>query len=103
MSKELIRVSEGEIDGARRKLELLQIKLQQAQLRRQNLEEWVSWTAQKLVGLGCLIVGGVKLMEPGLLPMFKLNDPITVLGVGFGLIVGDKVIEAIARMRGTKT
>src|SRR5437016_420778 len=100
MSKGLVPVTEEQVDEARRKLELLRIKLQQGEIRRQNLEEWISWMAQKAVGLGCLVVGGLAMLDPGLLPMIKLHDPTTVLGVGAGLILGDKVIEAITRMRG---
>jgi len=62
-----------------------------------TIEDWVVFIATKVLGLSGMIIGGVSVLRPGVLPLTS-NQALYVLSGGIALLVGKKVIAQLARL-----
>jgi hypothetical protein len=89
-------MSRTEIEEAKTAALLAEIK------RHEKLNAWNDYTsffATKVVGLASLISGTISLISPDILPLhLQPSQSRVLIGLGLGLLVGNRVVGIVAKI-----
>lgn len=58
--------------------------------------DYIGFVVSKLLGLSGLVIGGLEILDPNLLPI-NLENPKIVAGIGLALLTGKSIVSLIAK------
>ena len=93
-----------DIEAAEKKLQLIKIgkeiakgERELATEKRSRMDDMLSWSLSKIIGVGALSIGAIEYLDPAILDVV-LKEPLSVAGAGLGLLVGKEVISRFTKM-----